>query len=1513
MTSRSLIKPLTDLSVYTKGVDAQFPVLDLQYPQYVISQVESSDGVGGSTSVEYQYEGLKTHIQGRGSYGYAKIIEHYPDTNKTQTTTLDQRDFPYTGGVLSVVEEYNTQKVNESVNTMMASQTYPGVYQLNPQHSVQMSYELGDGNNPVTTVTTTSDNIDSYGNIGQLTITTSGSGESFTKITNSLYTNDTENWLLGRLTKTTVIHQSPYNDDESRTTDFAYDASTGLLTEERILSTLTGLPLITTHYTYDDFGQKTQTRLSASGETDRVTSTTYDALGRPSQTCNVLNQCENFTYTPQGWLASTTGPNNISTTWRYDGFGRQIREDRADGTWTATSRHFASGNQCGELASFAYSCTVTQTSGFQPATAQFDTLGREVRRIKQGFDERLVYSDTQYNAAAQVSRVSRDYYAGNHAYWATSEYDALNRVIRATEPGPHGTTNNIITEYNGLTITVRSGPEQRAKTTVTNAIGQNIRIEEEEGAYTEFTYNSEGNMLTARVAGDAATMITLTYDEFGRKIGMSDPDMGQWHYHYNAFGELTSQTDAKGQSITMQYDVLGRMSSRTEPEGTSTWSYGDNNAPVGSIGKLLQESGHGLTKNYAYDNLGRRVSTTTTIAGHGSFTEFMTYDSLGRVKGIEYPGSQGFYTENHYNDNGFLEIVSGLRAHAETHDYDALSPLINEAIELADDYLNKANELRAIGHYYQSQISYYQTLSGSGAVGSGLQQHLVQHQSQLADTVAQGQALSSAFLGHLNNTIIELQTITDLIETQTQSYESIAEQLVVLTEQTLAAADHSFQLVDTLDNAADAYADFEAEENTDTITYWRAVDVDASGRISAEVYGNGIVNDYAYNQATGQLQQIHSSLLVSAPIRHLEYQYDAYQNVTLRDDLVNDIRESFEYDRLDRLTATHVASDVYESISDLNTTQSLSYDVLGNITYKSDIGSYFYGSSEQPHAAKRAGSKLYHYDANGNMTSGDGRTIKWSSFNKPTEITQNNRSATFSYGSDRARFMKVNHQGNTTLYIGGLYEQLTKDNGEIERKHYIYAAGQLVAQHIVSTTQGTQTRYLHKDALGSIDLITDAHANVVDRRSFDAWGKLRNLPWQAMAQLDDPLYLTQLPFTNKGYTGHENVQEVNLIHMNGRMYDVTLARFISADPHIQANALSQNYNRYSYVMNNPMKYTDPSGFFFKKLFSKVKSALSKAFNAVKPYVGLIATLAVGAFCIPCTAGIISSAITGAAIGALSAAATGGNILQGALIGGFTAGSARWIGGANKIFGKARAFDIGRSLAHGAVGGITNVIRGGKFGAGFVSSAFTKFVSEPIQGYAENLANGSAEAEIFYGTAGAALVGGTASELGGGKFANGAQTSATQYLFNQISESLAISKKEREYAKSGDRKQFWTSRLEKGDPLAQTALNIVNNVGFLAPITNLRLSNALKFFNSPYSSEDVGIALMRSHMDAVTYDFEYNIGVPGALHYKQVDTYHINTFRELQIPSYVYGGRSVPGIISNRVYCQGCDRVSGGVR
>ncbi|MFN7432124.1 MAG: RHS repeat domain-containing protein, partial [Betaproteobacteria bacterium] len=90
--------------------------------------------------------------------------------------------------------------------------------------------------------------------------------------------------------------------------------------------------------------------------------------------------------------------------------------------------------------------------------------------------------------------------------------------------------------------------------------------------------------------------------------------------------------------------------------------------------------------------------------------------------------------------------------------------------------------------------------------------------------------------------------------------------------------------------------------------------------------------------------------------------------------------------------------------------------------------------------------------------------------------------------------------------------------------------------------------------------------------AFDAWGKRMQPNGTA-----DPDGQLNPASTDRGFTGHEHLDELGFVHMNGRIYDPLLGRFLSPDPHIQDEGLLQNYNRYSYVLNNPLRYTDPSG------------------------------------------------------------------------------------------------------------------------------------------------------------------------------------------------------------------------------------------------------------------------------------------------------------------------------------------------
>ena len=197
-----------------------------------------------------------------------------------------------------------------------------------------------------------------------------------------------------------------------------------------------------------------------------------------------------------------------------------------------------------------------------------------------------------------------------------------------------------------------------------------------------------------------------------------------------------------------------------------------------------------------------------------------------------------------------------------------------------------------------------------------------------------------------------------------------------------------------------------------------------------------------------------------------------------------------------------------------------------------------------------AGTKnaTYCYDLNGNMVTGDGRTVAYSAFDKPTQIVKGTNTVSFTYGPDRARFKRIDVTATgttTTHYVGGkAFEEIFKPGGTKEAKHYIGGFAVVTETDDGVNPPVVTTDYLLRDHLGSVDVITDELGQLVRKMSFDAWGQRREVNWTAMA--NPTLY--QSVVTTRGFTGHEQIDSVGLVHMNGRVYDSELGRFLSADP-----------------------------------------------------------------------------------------------------------------------------------------------------------------------------------------------------------------------------------------------------------------------------------------------------------------------------------------------------------------------------
>ena len=256
----------------------------------------------------------------------------------------------------------------------------------------------------------------------------------------------------------------------------------------------------------------------------------------------------------------------------------------------------------------------------------------------------------------------------------------------------------------------------------------------------------------------------------------------------------------------------------------------------------------------------------------------------------------------------------------------------------------------------------------------------------------------------------------------------------------------------------------------------------------------------------------------------------------------------------------------------------------------------------------------------------------YSAFDKPTFLSTDGALhwSTFVYDENRDILVRRDSSmgapsNGRTYFVEGIFEESIDPQGALERRHFVRGGDRTIA--VVSDQgEGTalKTRYLHRDHLGSIDTITDETGSVVEELSYDAFGKRRNADWT-------PSVTRIMSSLTKGYTGHESLDHLGLVHMGGRVYDPELGRFISADPFVQFPDSTQGLNRYAYVNNNPLTFVDPSGFglsrFFKsvgKFFGKLLGAIGK----VTKVINFIKSLAcIASFGVGCLLAILQSAIS----------------------------------------------------------------------------------------------------------------------------------------------------------------------------------------------------------------------------------------------------------------------------------------------
>ncbi len=723
-----------------------------------------------------------------------------------------------------------------------------------------------------------------------------------------------------------------------------------------------------------------------------------------------------------------------------------------------------------------------------------------------------------------------------------------------------------------------------------------------DGTYTQWTYldmknygySNHGLLINSNVYASNGTAIS------GHDTGHDPIDRFVLQVDENLSGGYNQST--------LSYDSLGRVASRSFPCAFVSWpttcAYSTTNSydvlnrltqsqrPISSTNSNLQ------TTSYAY------AGRTTTVTDALSNTRTLIHDVKGWLRQTK--DAYGYTVTTAYDAHGSkTKVTDSLSNPLWTGAYNyGLGPYLASATDMdmgawtftRDALGEKTGWMDAKGQAFSET---YDALSRpltrsepdyftQWTYGSSASSHNIgKLQSVCTGTgssptnctgnpgYAEGETYDS--VGRLSQRTITLPGANGTF-TYTWAYNATTGLLNTLTYPASYPSTYSLELQYGYSNGIlQSVADI---SDTPNVTVWTNNSMNPAGQITEETLGNGIVTNRSYDAVTGWLGTDESGVGGGSGVKNLAFLFDEMGDVTQRQDNNLGLTENAFYDNDYRLSSTT-----------LNGTQNLSVtydDTMGNITSRSDVagGATWTYSTTQKHAVTEAGSSSYNYsyDGNGNATARQGNSITWTSYNYPVTVNAGSGSTAetvaFSYGPDRKRWQQMytgNGTSESTNYVGGLME-VVSSGSVTDYRHYIYAGAEPVAVYSRKTSGVNTFSYLHSDHQGSLTAITNSSGTPVVNESFTAFGNRRNaLTWSGPNTTGN---LTEIAgITREGYTFQTALGLwMGMNHMNGRVEDAVTGRMLSADPHVPDRTNPQSYNRYTYVNNNPLTNTDPSGF-----------------------------------------------------------------------------------------------------------------------------------------------------------------------------------------------------------------------------------------------------------------------------------------------------------------------------------------------
>ena len=960
------------------------------------------------------------------------------------------------------------------------------------------------------------------------------------------------------------------------------------------------------------------------------------------------------------------------------------------------------------------------------------------------------------NYFAYVSKKDMTDLDGNTAT-TISSYDAAKGVILDETVKNAGDSMYKKVAYSGyqnkagvwlpttLTMTQKHADDPAPYTTVTtyrydgkgNVISSTVNSGTNMALTTTSTYDAYGNALSSVTTGSGVKTITKynDYDASGRFVikSYTNPASAVNTFTYDLWGNVLTESDATEPSNVLTtkytYDGWGRKLTALQADGTQTtyeigWGTTGNKkyyTKESTTGKpsvtvwydkggheVLQETfgakGMPVSKATAYNGKGQ-VSRVDNKTGKLTITQTLTYDERGRV--VTDVLSSGKSVSYSYGNRLVTTSTAG-RTYVKTSD--AWGNVVRSTdpvseVEYRYSSIGKPSSVRTQG----STVTMAYDAAGNQVTltdpDAGTSNYTYAADGTLlTQTDGRGIKTTNSYdnLGRLASTQIGHKTIV-------YTYGTAGNEKLRLVR--LASDNNSVEYTH------DKFGRIVTEKRNigGYGTYNFSYAYNSNNQLAKTIYPGGLEESYQYDSCGFKIQSvigndvIHKVLsndglisvssmgkLISVQthdargyesgrkfihsakiIESFDESYDGATDNLLSRRRNNNPQESFGYDNLDRLVS--VKSGAAE-------TMKISYAPNGNILFKAGVGNFSYDRNVRPHAVAEV------ENTDGKIPT-EALNTSFNDFGKIQLIEDagKNLRLDISYGPDLERWhSELSENGKdvrSTIYAGP-YEKVS-ENGET--REFFYLDGNTIAIR----ENGTVKNYhAFTDNLGSILSVVDENGTKVFEASYDAWGK-------------QTVTLNSIGL-HRGYTGHEMLSEFDIINMNGRLYDPVLGRFLSPDNYVQMPDNSQNFNRYSYCLNNPLKYTDPSGEFWNLI---IGVAIGGVFNWASHGFQLNAK-GLGYFATGAVAGAVGAGLASG----VNVAMAGGNFWTGA------AGLAKGIASTGFLTGAASGASAG--FAGGFIFGAGNSwVGGSSFGKGLLAGLGSGSIGALEGGFAGGLLGG----------------------------------------------------------------------------------------------------------------------------------------------------------------------------------------------